>query len=694
MNRQFEDNAMLHRQGWSRKRGWQLGLLVTVFLCAGLWLATFSAVHAQDGYNYTVQQGDSWATVAQRTGVSVDALKEANPDAVRENDWLLVGETLLVPSRLSSSPTYHIVTAGESWNSIAEDYGVPVDLLRAANPGSIRTGNILYRGERLVIPPVGASVRVPTPTSSTPIEEADATSEATSEADVTEEADATPEIDITEEVSPTVEALEDAGVTAEAEATEEATATATEEPTEEPTEEATEEPTATPTPTAEVEATETMTVTVEATSEVTATTGMTDTAGVTATEELTDSEALTESAELTSTLPITDETAGEGVAPVDFDLPACPERFADYAEVMTELINSADPGPEAVVAFLDACEALVDDGVEVVDLTGDGVNELIVVYQNPSAEQIFVEGDLVIFNSGLDEYTLGYRARAAGEVRLLTVTDVNLDEFPDVAWVDTTCGASTCFDTVNVRSWDGSTWADWTEGTITMAYAEITLTDQLEEGLGEEIVLEGGIYGSVGAGPQRSRTEVWASVEGAPYGLLEKSYDQNECLYHTVLDANRAFLDAPANGFEAATALYTQAVTDTALTKCWVRNDELAELRSFSQFRLGVIAGYTGDSAGAETAIAELSEQYPGSIYDEVGQVWLTSYGATGDATIACQEVTAYAEENSEVWEMLADYGYTNPSFEAVDVCPVLDLNASATEGAEATPEGTPEAEQ
>jgi LysM repeat protein len=684
MNRQFEDNAMLHRRGWSRKRGWQLGLLVAVFLCAGLWLATFNAVHAQEGYNYTVQQGDSWATVARRTGVSVEALKEANPDAVRENDWLLVGETLLVPSRLSSSPTYHVVTAGESWNSIAEDYGVPVDLLRAANPGAIRTGNILYRGERLVIPPVGASVRVPTPTSSA----------------ATEETDVTPEADTTEEAGTTAEPVEDAGVTAEAEATEEATATATEtveEVTEEATEETTAEPvepTATPMPTAEIEAVETMTATVEATSEVTATTDVTDTEVLTETDMLTLTEELTDSAELTTTLPITDETTGEGVTGVDFDLPACPERFADYAEVMTELINSADPGPEAVVAFLDACEALVDDGAEMIDLTGDGIDELIVVYQNPSAEQIFVEGDLVIFNSGLDEYTLGYRARAAGEVRLLTVDDINLDEKPDVAWVDTTCGASTCFDTVNVRSWDGSTWADWTEGTITMAYAEITLTDQVEEGLGEEVVLEGGIYGSVGAGPQRSRTEVWASMEGAPYSLLEKSYDQNECLYHTVLDANRAFLEAPVNGFEAATALYTQAVTDTALTKCWVRNDELAELRSFSQFRLGVIAGYTGDSAGAEAAIAELSEQYPGSIYDEVGQVWLTSYEATGDAAIACQEVTAYAEENSEAWEMLADYGYTNPSFEAVDVCPVLDLSASATEGAEATPEGTPEAGQ
>src|SRR5688500_1702992 len=117
MNRQFEDNAMLHRREWSRRRGWQLGLLVAVLLCAGLWLTAYRPVHAQSGYNYTVQQGDSWATVATRTSVSEEALKEANPDAIRENDWLLVGETLLIPSSLSSSSATHIVTAGESWNS-------------------------------------------------------------------------------------------------------------------------------------------------------------------------------------------------------------------------------------------------------------------------------------------------------------------------------------------------------------------------------------------------------------------------------------------------------------------------------------------------------------------------------------------------------------------------------------------------
>jgi hypothetical protein len=258
---------------------------------------------------------------------------------------------------------------------------------------------------------------------------------------------------------------------------------------------------------------------------------MTATAPVTSSVELTETEEMTESGEVTATEEMTTEvTTGETASVTTFDLPACPERFSDYAEVMSDLINSADPGPEAVVAFLTACEALVEDGVEMVDLNGDGNNELVAVYQNPSDEQIFVEGDLVIFNSGEGEYALGYRARAAGEVRLLTVQDINQDGQPDVAWVDTTCGASTCFDTVNVRSWDGTTWADWTEGTITMAYAEISMTDSLEEGMGEEIELDGGIYGSVGAGPQRSRHEVWASMEGGPYSLVEKAYSETECL--------------------------------------------------------------------------------------------------------------------------------------------------------------------
>ena len=658
MNRQAGQHYSARMPG-IRMRSWQLALGVAMLLWSVLWMTTGQVALAQNTYDYTVQQGESWDTVAASTGVSVDELKAANPEAAaRESGWLLVGETLAIPAPAAAPAVIHRVEAGESWNSIAAKYNVPVSLLRAANPQAVRSSNVLFRGDELVIPTPGSAPVQPTSTATvTP--------------------NVTPTVEATATVTTTDDAVEDA-VTATATPT----ATATdEEMADDATPEATSEAmTETVEATATVESSDEVTATETITSEMAADdVAIDESDAVTETAEVDASEAMTgtEDAELASDDPT-------------LELPACPERFADYSLVMTELSNSAEPdGLNAVVAFLEACEALVDDGVEIVDLNGDELDDLVVVYQNPSTEQIFVEGDLVILNSTPSGYVLGYRARAAGEVRLLTVGDVNLDELPDVAWVDTTCGASTCFDTVNVRSWDGTTWADWTDGTITMAYAEIVLEEVAEAGLGEEITLEGGIYGSVGAGPQRSRVEVWASVDGDPYTMIEKSYTETECLYHTVLDANRAFLDAPLNGFEPAIALYTQAVEDEGLIKCWVRNDELAELRSFSLFRLALIAGYSEDADGASTAIDDLSAQYPGSVYEEVGQLWLASYSDSEDAAAACEDVLAFAEQDSAAWEMLADYGYTNPSFEAVDVCPVLELSAATPE---AEGEGTEEA--
>lgn len=664
---------------------WQIGLLTAFVWIAGLWLMAANAAQAQEsgesapGYHYTVQEGDTWESVAQRTGVSVEQLQEANPDAVRDTGWLINGEQLFIPTSTPTQNKTHVVKAGESWASIAAQYGIPVSLLRAANPGSIRSGSVLYEGERLTIPPAGATVptAVPTPVPRLqPGRPAAATATPAATATAIKAAEA-----------PTVEP--------------------TEEPTAEPTAESTAEPaeeaaTGTVTETAELTGTDTLTTAEEisAAEEVTGTGEVTDAEEITAAEPVTGASEVTSTAETTGTTEVTSTTEVTGAETITdtaagaagFDLPACPEKFADYSEMMADVVNRNEDGIGAVQAFLEDCAALVEEGAFTGDLTGDGSDDLVVVYQNPSQDQIFIEGDLAIFNSSPDGLVLSYRARAAGEVRLLATEDINADTLADVVWVDTTCGASTCFDTVNVRSWDGSAWADWTDGTITMAYAEITLEDRSEEGAGQEIVLSGGIYGSVGAGPQRSRTEVWASLEGAPYTLLEKAYSASECLYHTVLDANRAFLDAPVNGFDAASLLYTQAAADENLIKCWVRNDELAELRSFSLFRLALIAGYQGDIKGAAAHLATLSETYPGSIYDAVGQQWWTAFEANEDAAAACAEVTTYVEENPAAWEMLADYGYTNPSFEAADVCPVLDLGGDEHSGDAAGDEGTKDA--
>ncbi len=143
------------------RRSLTMGVTVamTALLAIGLLFALTGPVLSQEagtapegGYIYTVQEGDSWDIVALKTGVDVATLQEANPDAVRDTGWLLSGEQLAIPAVGDAESQTHVVGAGESWASIAEEYGVSVNLLFAANPDRVRPGLVLYQGEKLVIP--------------------------------------------------------------------------------------------------------------------------------------------------------------------------------------------------------------------------------------------------------------------------------------------------------------------------------------------------------------------------------------------------------------------------------------------------------------------------------------------------------------------------------------------------------------
>jgi LysM repeat protein len=598
---------------------------------------------------YTVQIGDSWSSVAARTGVSVRELQAENPNSVRLNEWLIVGETLVIPGQAPAAapaqtgtltgtqtttqtgtlttsqaaepgpaaPRTYIVGAGESWNSIAQKFDVSARLLQAANPRSIRAGLVLFRGEELVIPPPGASLEELTAATETP----------------------TPTPTPTPTATPTP------------------TETPTEAPTEAPTEVATEEPTETP-------------VAEQATAE--ATEAAATEAPAAATEEAT-----------------ADATEAAAAAP------ACPQVFAAYPDLLAELVNSPAGGLDGLQGYLRDCQALDEANTIAGDWTGDGSDDLVLVILNPKSDAATPETDLLIWNSDGERYLLAYQAQAAGQVRILATEDINADEKPDIVWVDTTCGASTCFDTVNVRSWDGTAWSDWTDKTITMAYADVVLDDARDTAQGQEIELKGGVYGSVGAGPQRGRTELWGSVDGAPYTLIEKVYDRSTCLYHKVLDANEALQRYQEIGLVQAKEMYTEAVTNKNLAKCWERENELEELRSFSLFRLALLSAYEGQPEIAAENVAQLQQAYPASIFARLGESWLQRYQATGDIAAACDAATEFAKLNPEAYAGISDYGYANPTFLPEDLCPLLDIEVplAATSEAEAAPaDATPAA--
>ncbi len=211
------------------------------------------------------------------------------------------------------------------------------------------------------------------------------------------------------------------------------------------------------------------------------------------------------------------------------------------------ILAAGENDPALLRERLESCGNL-DDGVfQVQDVNGDDVDDLILVYRDATAQSAAAAMDLMIYVGGEDGFVRSYRAKAAGQILLRNTEDINQDGQPDLLWTDTTCGATNCFAAVNVRSWDGAAWVDWTDGTITLANLDaISLADaESLEGMdaqGSVISLKGGVFAGEAAGPQRARTELWASVDGAPYTLAEVTNADSDCLYHVILDANALVL--------------------------------------------------------------------------------------------------------------------------------------------------------
>lgn len=118
---------------------------------------------------YKVQWGDWLRKIAEKHGVTVEALIAANP-GINPN-VIYPGQTLNIPAPGSapatpsgsvSEPTTYTVQRGDWLAQIARKFGVTVPQLLAANPGI--NPNVLYPGQVLRIP----AKATPVPSDGTP----------------------------------------------------------------------------------------------------------------------------------------------------------------------------------------------------------------------------------------------------------------------------------------------------------------------------------------------------------------------------------------------------------------------------------------------------------------------------------------------------------------------------------------------
>ncbi|HYF75608.1 MAG TPA: hypothetical protein VD973_00595 [Symbiobacteriaceae bacterium] len=163
------------------------------------------------------------------------------------------------------------------------------------------------------------------------------------------------------------------------------------------------------------------------------------------------------------------------------------------------------------------------------DLNGDGAAEVI------TAPRVWGEkrpmtgaGTLIVINQTDGGWTA---ERLPGEevqgIFLYEVADLAGDRLPEIVWGSAMSGAHTAHHKVFV--------SQWTPGAFTTLPGRMEMASMQLEVTGHDLVLHGGMIGSVGAGPQRAWTDRYRWT-GAEFALIDRRYDQGDWGYWRLVD--------------------------------------------------------------------------------------------------------------------------------------------------------------
>ncbi len=130
---------------------------------------------APESGEYVIAQGDTFSSIAKKTGVSVKAIQEANPTL--DPRRLKIGQKIIIPSQSATmAPSaaapgapveaggemVYVVKSGDNLSKIARQHGVTVKEIRTAN--NLITDRIVV-GQKLKIP---AKASAPAPATEAP----------------------------------------------------------------------------------------------------------------------------------------------------------------------------------------------------------------------------------------------------------------------------------------------------------------------------------------------------------------------------------------------------------------------------------------------------------------------------------------------------------------------------------------------
>lgn len=340
------------------------------------------------------------------------------------------------------------------------------------------------------------------------------------------------------------------------------------------------------------------------------------------------------------------------------------ERVADPSSLNTEELRaglekyvnkSEKPASERLADLFDRWGLKpVGDRIPLAeaDLNGDGTPEVVtaLVGQGPS---VTGKGALFVLYRAGDGWQVDRSDEVPGPA-LHAVADLTGDGLPEIIWSSTDAGAHTSFSTVLVSTWKPGALENL-PGSLAMASMELAVE-------GQDLLLRGGLIGSVGAGEvQRVRTDRYR-FDGEQFRLVDRRYAVSDYGYHRLVDgilaeefgrmddARQAFREAMEPGRAPLKAGLVPAEWEGRFGDA---------VRAYAAVRLALNVGLS--SAEAQQVLAGAEGAYAGL----AGAV-----KAAGDEAEACQAAAAWAEANPEFLEALnSPEGYAHPHWLPADLC-------------------------
>lgn len=267
--------------------------------------------------------------------------------------------------------------------------------------------------------------------------------------------------------------------------------------------------------------------------------------------------------------------------------------------------------------------------------------------------------------------------------QLVNLTDMDGDGWLEAVVMFELCGASTCFNNYYILSANGGQLTNLVLPrpenvgyltAINLSYVtQEQFQDRTDDGL-PDLIIHGGTFGSVGAGPQRGYTEIWG-WNGSAVALAETIWDASDLRLHRLYDGNFAFA---AGDYETAVIAYTDTIENEALVDIdWLGQTESIRqaVSQFSAFRLVLMALLNDDFAEAVRWLNWLELAYPNHPISQAASLLIDEWDSNGNQLeLACASVTAYLSTTENPTGPLVDMGYANPTLTGDDLCLIPTL--------------------